>query len=184
MAPKSTMFKVNLSVADITRNYYEDHSLTIARHPSETDLRMMIRVIAFALNAHEYLALGRGLSSTEEPDLWQKDLTGAITHWIDLGQPAEKGIRQACGKSEQVSIYTYQKGAAIPWYEDVKGRLERFDHLRIVHLVVQDQSMVERIITRTMDLICTIDDEQVILSNGIDTVIVDMTVAKEIQTRR
>jgi uncharacterized protein YaeQ len=177
------MFKVNLSVADITRNYYEDHSLNIARHPSETDLRMMIRVIAFALNAHEYLACGRGLSTTEEPDLWQKDLTGAITHWIDLGQPAEKGIRQACGKSERVSIYTYQKGAALPWFEEVKCRLERFDHLRIVHLVVKNESLVERLVTRTMHLNCTIEDDQLMLSNGTDMIIVEMTIAKDFQSK-
>jgi uncharacterized protein YaeQ len=181
MAPKSTMFKVSLSVADITRNYYEDHTLTIARHPSETDLRMMIRVIAFALNAHEHMMCGKGLSSTEEPDLWQKDLTGAISHWIDLGQPAEKRIRQACGKSDKVSIYTYQKGAAIPWFEDVKSRIERFEHLRVVHLVVVDESLVERLLERTMRLNCTIEDDQVMLADDTTNMVVDIKVAKDFQ---
>src|SRR3954463_16368372 len=98
MAIKSTVFKVALNIADMNRNYYQDHALTIARHPSETDLRMIVRIVAFALNAHERLQFTKGLADVDEPDLWQLALTGDVEHWIDLGQPLEKRIRQSCSK--------------------------------------------------------------------------------------
>jgi len=179
MALKSTIFKVKLSVADITRNYYEDHDLTLARHPSETDLRMLVRVIAFALNAHEHLKFGKGISSPEEPDLWQVDLTGEIIHWIDLGQPQEKRIRQACSKARQVSVYTYQPGAAISWFKDIETDLERFDHLRVINLGVGDDSLVAKLIARTMALNCTIEDDQIMLANDANNVFVQMKVVKD-----
>ena len=112
MALSSTICKATLQIADTDRNYYADHALTIARHPSETDERMMMRLLAFALNAHEHLAFGRGLS-TDEPDLWQKDLTGAIVHWIEVGQPDEKSLLRACGRAERVTVYSYGNRAEL-----------------------------------------------------------------------
>lgn len=94
MALKATIFKVELVVADMDRNYYGDHNLTIARHPSETDERMMVRILAFALYADPALAFAKGLCVDDEPDLWQKDLTGLVERWIDVGQPDEKWIRK------------------------------------------------------------------------------------------
>ncbi|MDQ3232714.1 MAG: YaeQ family protein, partial [Pseudobdellovibrionaceae bacterium] len=106
MAIKSTIFKVDLTIADSHRGYYEDHALTLAKHPSETNQRMILRLAVFALNAHENLQFTKGLSEMDEPDMWQKSLTGDIEHWIELGQPQDKRIRQSCGKSDRVSIYT------------------------------------------------------------------------------
>ena len=71
MAVKATIFKAALHIADMQRGYYHDHVLTIARHPSETDERMMVRLLAFAMNADESLTFGAGLSNEEEPDLWR-----------------------------------------------------------------------------------------------------------------
>ena len=105
MALKATIFKAELQVADIDRHYYGDHAITIARHPSETDERMMVRVLAFARHAHEVLLFGRGLSVDDEPDLWLMDLTGAIVFWIDVGLPDEKRIRRACGRAGEVFVY-------------------------------------------------------------------------------
>ncbi len=90
MASNATIFKAALQIADMDRNYYQGHALTIARHPSETDERMMVRLLVFALHAHEALSFGKGLSTQDEPDLWQKDLTGAVALWIEVGQPDEK----------------------------------------------------------------------------------------------
>lgn len=87
------------------RHYYQTHSLTLARHPSETDERMMVRLLAFARHADEALLFGEGIASDEEPDLWRKDLTGTIEQWIEMGQPEEKWVRKACGRSQQVVIY-------------------------------------------------------------------------------
>ena len=110
MALKATIFKVGLQVADMERGYYGDHALTVARHPSETDERMMLRVLAFALHAGPDLAFGKGLSTDDEPDLWQRDLTGAIALWIDVGQPDEKLLRRACGRAREVVVYAYGRG--------------------------------------------------------------------------
>lgn len=179
MAPKATIYKVNLTIADMTRHYYQDHILTVAQHPSETDLRLLMRIVAFALNADEQLKFGKGISSAEEPDVWEVDLTGQIVHWIDLGQPAEKRLRQACGKSGKVSIYTYQRGAAFNWYSEVKTSVERFAHLRIIHLAIADEKVVARLLERTMNLTCTIEDGMVMLSNHQESLTVQLHVLKE-----
>ena len=105
MALKATIFKADVTIADMDRHYYQSHALTLARHPSETDERMMIRLLAFIVNAQEALTFGKGLSSDDEPDVWQKDLTGAIELWIEVGHPDEKRILKACGRASQVLIY-------------------------------------------------------------------------------
>ena len=115
MALKATIFKAALQIADMDRGYYAEHPLTIARHPSETDERMMLRVLAFALHAGPGLAFGRGLSTDDEPDLWQRDLTGAIRLWIDVGLPDEKLVRRACGRADEVVVYAYGRGADLWW---------------------------------------------------------------------
>src|SRR3977135_3291614 len=112
MALKATIFKASVQISDTDRNYYQMHALTLARHPSETDERMMVRLLAFALHAHESLSFGRGLSTGGEPDPWQKDWTGISERWIEVGQREEKNIRQACGRAKQVFIYTYGGRAA------------------------------------------------------------------------
>ena len=110
MAMKSTICKAVLDVSDVDRNYYAEHALTIARHPSETDERMMMRLIAFALNAHEHLTFGKGLAEDDAPDLWHKDLTGAIAHWIEVGQPDDKTLLRAAGRAARVTVYAYRSG--------------------------------------------------------------------------
>ena len=119
MALKATIFKAELHIADMERGYYHDHALTVARHPSETDERMMVRLLAFALNADETLAFGAGLSTDDEPDLWRKDLTGSIETWIDVGLPDEKRIRKACGRADEVFVYSYGGHAAQLWWQQV-----------------------------------------------------------------
>src|SRR5471032_971236 len=102
MALKSTIYKANLQVADMDRHYYADHALTIACHPSETPERMMVRVLAYALNAHERLGFGKGLSDVEDPDLSLKDLTGRVQLWIEVGLPDDKTVLKACGRADAV----------------------------------------------------------------------------------
>ena len=107
MALKATIYKAAVQVADIDRGYYADHELTLARHPSETEPRLMLRLLAFALNAAEGLEFGRGISTDDEPDLWQRDATGRILHWIDLGLPDERRLRRAAGRADRVTLYAY-----------------------------------------------------------------------------
>ena len=166
MAIKSTIFKAELQVTDMDRNYYHDHALTIARHPSENDARMMLRILAFALNAHERLTFTKGLSSDDEPDLWQKNLSNEIELWIDLGLPDEKRIRRACGRADRVMIYTYNRTGADAWWQKMQGKAQRFANLSVFHI---DDATIAALATfsrRTMQLQFTIADGVTLLSDG------------------
>src|SRR6187401_2807263 len=131
MAQKSTHFRADVSVADIDRSYYRDHVLRVARHPSETDERMMVRILAFALHADDALEFGRGLSTEDEPDLWRRDLTGAIESWIDVGLPDERDVRKACGRADDVQVLAYGGRAAALWWDDVRERLAKQARLTV-----------------------------------------------------
>lgn len=139
MAPKSTVHKASLQVSDMDRHYYAGHELVLAQHPSETEERVMLRLLAFALHAHERLAFGRGLSTEDEPDLWRKDLTGAIEQWIELGQPDESRLRRACGRADEVVLLTYGGRAADLWWEKNEAALARCTNLVVLD-IAQDQS--------------------------------------------
>lgn len=165
MALKATVFKLQLHIADIDRHYYYDHSMTIARHPSETDLRMMVRIAAFALNASDTLSFCKGISTDDEPDLWQKSLTDEVEHWIELGQLDEKRIRQACGKSQQVTIYTYQSKSAEVWREQISGKLHRHENLAVVSLSF-DEEALSNLAQRSMEITATIQDGELSLSSA------------------
>ncbi|KAF1041417.1 MAG: putative protein YaeQ [Herbaspirillum frisingense] len=160
MALKSTIFKAELQISDMDRHYYENHALTIARHPSETDERMMIRVLAFALNASEALAFGKGLSDVDEPDLWQKDLTGAVDLWIEVGQPDDRAILKACGRSSQVLVYSYSSVSNI-WWNQTGSRVERAKNLKVVNIPAEASQALAALAQRSMQLQCTIQDGQV-----------------------
>ena len=123
MAIGSTVYKASLNIADMDRHYYGEHELTVAQHPSETDLRMMVRIAVFAFNADERLEFTKGLCVEDEPELWQKSYGGDIELWIDLGQPDEKRIRKACGRSDEVIIYTYQEKSARDWWKQNENKL-------------------------------------------------------------
>jgi uncharacterized protein YaeQ len=174
MALKATIFKAELRIADVDRNYYRDHALTIARHPSETDERMMVRVLAFALHAHDALAFGKGLDADDEPDLWQKDLTGAIEVWIDVGQPDEKRVRRACGRAAQVFIYAYGGRVVDKWWDRARGGLEHVSNLRVLKLSSTTSQAAARLAERTMRLDCTIQDGQIWLADATRTVEIDL----------
>ena len=166
MAIKATVFKANLQIADMERHYYQDHALTLAQHPSETDERMMVRLLAFALHAHEYLEFGQGMTDDEEADLWRKDLTGAIELWIDVGIPDEKLIRKACGRADQVVVYCYGGRTDEMWYAQNRALFERQKNLTIINLSLESTQALAALVQRTMDLQCTIQDGQVWFSDG------------------
>lgn len=178
MASNATIFKAVLHIADMDRHYYQDHALTLARHPSETDERMMVRLLAFARHAHEALSFGRGLSTDDEPDLWQKDLTGVIELWIDVGQRDEKTIRQACGRANQVYLYTYGGRGADQWWKDNATSLERFSNLTVMNVPVDGSRTLTALAQRTMELHCTIQDGQVLIGDGKQAVQIDLATLK------
>ena len=174
MALKATIFKADLSISDMARNYYHDHSVTLARHPSENDERMMVRILAFSLHADEMLVFGDKIGNEGEPDLWIKDPTGAIDLWIDVGQPDEKLVRKACGRSRQVVIYTYSGHGADVWWRQNAPGLEKFKNLSVFSLPAAAASELAKIAQRTMKLQFTIQDGQVWVSDGKDTVHIDI----------
>ncbi|MDP1537105.1 MAG: YaeQ family protein [Burkholderiales bacterium] len=169
MALNATIFKVNLTITDMDRGYYATHALVLARHPSETDERMMARLLAFALNAGEALTFGKGLSSEDEPDIWEKDLTGAIQLWIAVGLPDEKAVRRACGRAAQVRIYTYGRGTE-RWWQDAQLALARPDNLTVIELPQAATQAMTALAQRNMQLQCTVQDGTVWLTDGARTV--------------
>ncbi len=163
MAISSTINKVSINIADMDRHYYQSHELTLAQHPSETNLRFMIRLIAFMASANERLYFTKGLSTDDEPDLWEKTLTDEIELWIDLGQPDEKRIRKACGRAKQVIIYTYHERKAKIWWQQQNKKLQRFNNLKVYHIEAQE---IDSMVNRSMQLQCNIQDGEMYLNDA------------------
>ena len=166
MAQKATIYKVELSVSDMDRHYYETHKLTIAKHPSETDERMMVRLLAFALNAHEQLEMTKGSSTDDEPDIWQKSLSDELELWIALGLPSDKVVRQSCAKAQKVVIYTYGGRTADVWWDKIQNSTSRFDNLQVMALSEQSTSELAGLADRSMKLQVNIQDGDVMVSVG------------------
>lgn len=173
MAQNSTIYKVELSVSDMDRHYYETHKLTVARHPSETDERLMVRLLAFALNAHENLEMAKGLSTDAEPDIWLKSLSGELDLWVALGLPSEKVIRQSCGKADKVIVYPYGGRTAEIWWDKIRNSTTRFQNLRVMNLSERDTGELAKLAKRAMKLQVNIQDGDVMIS--IDDSIVNIT---------
>ncbi|MBI3873550.1 MAG: YaeQ family protein [Arcobacter sp.] len=177
MAANSIIYKALLNIANMDQNYYEEHSLTIAQHPSENDLRLMIRVIAFILNGSDSLAFCKDIADDDEPALWQKSLSGDIEMWIDLGQPDEKRIKKACGRSDKVIIYTFQEAMATPWFKQIGNLLHRFKNLQVIFLKIDGN--IESLIKRSINLQCNISDNELTLIDRDNSVVVTWEMWKE-----
>lgn len=163
MALKATVFKAELQISDMDRHYYATHALTLARHPSETDERLMVRVLAFALyaDAEDRLQFGRGLSADDEPDLWRKTRTDEIELWIELGQPDESRIRKACGRARQVVVINYGGRSAEIWWDKVAPGLARSGNLTVIDLAADTVAALAALAERGMRLQCMVQDGHV-----------------------
>ncbi len=166
MALSATIFKAHLSIADMDRPYYGDHPLTLARHPSETDERMMIRLLAFALHADEHLSFTRGLCVDQEPDLWCKGMSGEIELWIEVGLPDEKRLRKACSRAGQVVVYAYGGRSVELWWQRSGESLRRCDNLQVLAVDPQASSDLAALAKRSMDLSVTVQEGQVWIDGG------------------
>lgn len=178
MALKSTIFKANLQIADIDHGYYADHNLILARHPSETDERMMIRLTALALQAHKLQSLcqgdgtlifGAGLSNPDEPDVWLRDFTNQTRLWIEVGQPEEKPLAKACGKAEQVVVYCFHHAADV-WWQGIKNKLARLSNLEVLCIPSFASQKLAALAQRNMQLQATIQETSLMLSDGVQDV--------------
>jgi len=177
MALKSTVFKADLQVNDLDRHYYQTHPLTLARHPSETDERMMIRMLAFALNADPALAFGGDVSAQDEPSLWIKDLTGAIRLWVEVGLPEPRLLRKAAGRSDSVMVYAYGRSADL-WWKDSMGLLEQVDSLAVWKIPQTTSLPLAALARRSMQLQCLIQDGDATLSDDAASVTVERVLLK------
>lgn len=173
MALTATIFKADLQIADMDRNYYADHALTLARHPSETDERMMVRLLAFALHAGEALQFTKGLCADDEPALWERSLDEEIRLWIDVGLPDARRLRRACGRAREVVLYTYGGRTAGQWWERNARELQRLDNLRVFDLPQEATRALAGLVSRTMRLQCTVQEGQVWLGNAEATVLIE-----------
>ncbi|HEY7773396.1 MAG TPA: YaeQ family protein [Marinagarivorans sp.] len=169
MALKSKVYKVSLSVSDTDRHHYQDYAFKVACHPSETEGRMCLRLAAFALFADPKLAFTRGLCATDEPDIWQKDDTGLIERWIDLGWPDEKRIAKACGLAEEVIVVAYGRNTG-PWWQAIADKTSRFKRLRVLDAGEGVIDALSCLTAQNMALTATISDGTMWLSDGSNTV--------------
>lgn len=165
MAIKATIFKCELVISDLIRHYYQTHNLIIARHPSETDERMMLRILMFALHADELLQMTKGISTDDEPDLWHKSLSGEIEHWIELGQPDERRLRQASGKAKKVTLLTYGGNAPQVWWQQTQSKLDAIKNLSIFTISDEQSKTLAGIAERGMRIQVMLDQDQISLSS-------------------
>lgn len=178
MALKSTIHKATIGIADIDHSYYADHALTLARHPSETDERMMMRLVAFSLQAHKLLSLckgdgtlafGAGLSDPDEPDVWLRDFTGAIRLWIAVGQPEDKPLMKACGKADEVHLYAFSHATPI-WWKGIHSKVVRAQNLHVYQIASETAQSLATLAERSMNLQATIQEGALTLSSALGSV--------------
>ncbi len=178
MAIRATVFKANLQIADMQRHYYAEHALILSQEPSETDERMMVRLLAFAIHAQEYLSFGQSMTNDEEADIWKKDFTGAIELWIDVGLPEERLIRKACGRAKQVIVYCYGGRAAQIWYEQNSKDFARQNNLTIINIPQESTRAIAVMAQKNMQLQCNIQDDEIWLMDEKNTVTINCEIYK------
>lgn len=169
MALRATVYRCELTLSDVDRGVYGEFAPTLARHPSETEERLMVRLLAYLLHADARLAFGRGLSTEGEPDLWRHDPTGAIALWIDVGLPDERAIRKACGRAREVVVLAYGRKAPL-WWDDNHEALSRLPNLRVLALADDELAALQSLAARSMRLTATLQEGHVWLADASTTV--------------
>ena len=173
MAIKSTIYKAALQIADMDRALYADHTLTLALHPSETEERLMVRLLAFALQvpASDHggaLQFARGLSDSEEPDLWQHDLTGQLLHWMEVGQPDDRRLAKACGRARRVTVYCYGSASHI-WWAALQPKVARLSNLAVWQLPAAQAQALAALAKRSMQVQVTVQEGHVWVGTEADS---------------
>ena len=169
MAIKATIYKATIQLSDMDRHYYDTLNLTIAKHPSETERRLMVRILAYVLNAQEHLQFTKGLSEDDEPEIWAVNYSQEIELWVDLGLPDEKRIKKGCSRAKQMALYCYGSAANV-WWQKIQTKLSNFSNLSISHIGDDTCDELVGLLARTMDLNCSIDSGQIWLGDNENTV--------------
>ncbi len=172
MAIKATIYKATIQLSDMDRNYYQTLNITIARHPSETERRLMVRILAYILNAHEDLQFTKGLSEDDEPEIWLKSYSDELELWIELGQLDEKRIKKGCNRAKQMRLYSYGSSVDL-WWPKIKNKLSHFTNLSVINIDEPTCDELTKLLKRNMDLQCSIDSGQIWLGNSEQTVQID-----------
>lgn len=170
MSIKATIYKANVQLSDIDRGVYGDHPVTIARHPSETDERLLVRLLAFAINQpadsnHGSLEFAKDMWEADEPSLWQKDYTGEIVHWIEVGQPDEKRLLRATSRVGRVSVYSFSSSTPI-WWKAIEPKLTRARNLSVWQIPSEQSEALALLAQRTMNLDVTVQDGAIWVGDG------------------
>ncbi len=175
---KPTVFKAHLHVADIDHNHYAEYKLTLARHPSETDERMMLRLAAYAWQAHElqdrcggdgFLNFGEAICQPDEPDLQLVDFTEAVRLWVQVGQPSDKALSKACARAERVVVYAYDHAAEV-WWQGIAGKVHRLGKLEVNAVPAAQSQALAALAERSMQLQATVQDGILSLSSNLGMV--------------
>ncbi|WOT06396.1 YaeQ family protein [Shewanella youngdeokensis] len=178
MALKATVFKVSVQIADIDRGYYNDHQLMLAQHPSETDERMMVRLLAFAMHASESLTFSKGMCVEDEPELWDKSLSGEIDLWIEFGQSDEKWLRKACGRAKEVQLITYG-GRSVPiWWKQNEAAFARYNNLSITNIPEDAVKSLGQFVGKNMSLQFNICEGQIWISDANNSLLIEPELLK------
>ncbi len=177
MAIKATISKANVQLSDIDRGHYADYPVVIARHPSETDERMIIRLLAFALNVpadsdHGPLEFAKDMWDPDEPSLWQKDYTGDILHWIEVGQPDEKRLLRMSARVPRVSVYSFSASTPV-WWKNIETKLSRARNLAVWQIPSEQSQALATLSQRTMELQVTVQDGAIWIGDGTHSIEVD-----------
>jgi uncharacterized protein YaeQ len=168
MALGATLYKLQLSLSDIDRNHYQDHALTLAQHPSETMERLLVRIIAFVFEADEKLTMTRGLSSSDEPDLWRHSDDGEIQHWIEAGLPDAARVKKASHRARRVTVYCYGDRKTDVWWQQNSAALLAIDNLDVVLIDTNDIAQLQPLLARHMKWQCTLQDNAAWITNATD----------------
>lgn len=165
MALKPTIYKAQIELADSDRHCFESLSLTLARHPSETLERMAARLLAYCLNCTRGLEFTRGISTTDEPDVWAHSDHGEIEHWIEVGQPEAARLKKACGRARQVSVYAFAKSADT-WWKLNGDSLKVLPRLQVWQFDWEEIQAAAALLDRTVQLSVSVVGGTLYLDNG------------------
>jgi len=169
LALRATIYKVELQVSDLDRQVFDSVALSLARHPSETEERLMARLLAYGLHIDQGLAFGRGISSDDEATIWRHDMDGRLRLWIEVGLPDERMLRRACGRADEVVLYTYGGRAAVQWWDENAAALQRLSNLRVIELPQEFTQAMASAAQRSLQLQMTVQDNDIWASLGEQT---------------